>query len=82
MIGGESEGDDGVERAQSKGLIGESVRVMSTSCGGINGEELGLVLIEEEDDEVALVDGVLDRALGGDGELGEIMDGGVFASTS
>ena len=46
----------------SKRVIGERDKVISM--------EDGLVPNEEDEDEVALVDGVLDGTFGGDGELG------------
>nr|GEX84698.1 hypothetical protein [Tanacetum cinerariifolium] len=54
-------GGEGVLKAKSSGVIGESVRVMSID-DEYNGDELRLEAIAEEDD-VPQVDGVLNGAL-------------------
>ncbi|GJT81584.1 hypothetical protein Tco_1055926, partial [Tanacetum coccineum] len=62
MIGGSGiVGGDGVLKAKSSVVIGERVIVMTIgSCSGV--DELSLELIEDED--IPLVDGVLDSAVG------------------
>ncbi|GJU10856.1 hypothetical protein Tco_1133252 [Tanacetum coccineum] len=62
-------GCDGVLKAKSSGVLGER-----------NGDELSLELFEDED--VPLVDGVLDGALGAFGDLGCCCGDGILESSS
>ncbi|GKC47044.1 hypothetical protein Tco_1064766 [Tanacetum coccineum] len=72
MGGGSIVGGDGVLKAKSSKVIGERVIVMSM-------DELSLDLIKDED--VPLVDGVLDGALGAFGDLVCCCGDGVFESS-
>nr|GEV36412.1 hypothetical protein [Tanacetum cinerariifolium] len=63
-------GGDGVLKAKSSEVLGERVVVMSM------GDELSLELIE--DDDVPLVDGVLEGALGAFGDGGYCVDDGII----
>ncbi|GJT31328.1 hypothetical protein Tco_0911603 [Tanacetum coccineum] len=69
MGGDGSGGGEGVLKAKSSGVIGES-----------NGNELRLEAIEEEED-VPLADGVLNGALGAFGDMGLCFSDGVLASS-
>ncbi|GKE17590.1 hypothetical protein Tco_1425167 [Tanacetum coccineum] len=64
---------DGVLKEKSSGVLGERVVVM------FMGDELSLELFEDED--VPLVDGVLDDALGAFGDLGCCCSDGVLESS-
>ncbi|PWA56998.1 hypothetical protein CTI12_AA413790 [Artemisia annua] len=62
--------------------MGESVKVTSLGCEGLKDDEFGLDLMEHEDDDVPLVEGVLIGIFGGDGELGTLVDGAVLTLIS
>lgn len=49
---------------------------------GLKIDEDGLVPNDNEEDEVALVNGICDGSFGGDDELREFVEGGVVASIS
>nr|GEU78976.1 hypothetical protein [Tanacetum cinerariifolium] len=63
-------GGDGVLKAKSSGVLGDRVVVMSM------GDELSLEFIE--DDDVPIVDGVLEGALGAFGDGGCCVDEGIY----
>ncbi|PWA88554.1 hypothetical protein CTI12_AA083140 [Artemisia annua] len=62
--------------------MGESVIVTSLGCEGLKDDEFGLDLMEHEDDDVPLVEGVLKGIFGGDCELGTLVDGAVLTLIS
>ena len=69
--GGEYVGD-GFGIAMSNGMVGESVYSMDD----------GMVLKEEDDEDVVLVDDDLEGALGGGRDFGVHWEGGVVTSSS
>ncbi|GJY80927.1 hypothetical protein Tco_0493678 [Tanacetum coccineum] len=64
------------------GGIHKILKIWIDGVRGVEGEELGLDGMEDDDDEVPLVEGVLSGAFGGVRELGLLVGGSVLTSTS